>query len=347
MQAMPECSRPSSLLLAVCLAACAGAPRHAPRSSAEASVEASADSAPQAWRSPLHRDHPLVGRIFAVSTGTQIDRAALMAALAAAQVVVLGEQHDNQDHHLLQADAIAELDARRGVSAVVFEQIRLPQQAAIDALGALSPGEVDRLSATLVWKDSGWPPFAYYRPVFEASLRAGAQLRAGSLSREQTMAASQQGAAALPPALVARFGLDRPPAPAEAQALREDMQQAHCGMLPEAMLDGMVLVQRARDATLAQAILDAGPAGSVLVAGNGHARTDRGVPRYLRSAATDSVRSLAWLEVRPGQERVEEYAQAFDAQQLPFDFVWFTPVDNETDHCAELRARFHHAPAGD
>lgn len=350
-------SGPTPALLCCLLAACAGTPPTARTTApAEASTTGPAPQQPRGgWRSPLSQAHPLVGRIVHVASGRRLTQHQLLGELTRADVVILGEQHDNPDHHLLQAALIRGMDDGAGVDSVVFEQVRLGQQAALDAYLASATGTLDGLADALRWERSGWPAWTLYAPVFEASIAAGAGLRAGSLDPDTTMAIARDGADALPAALRADYGLSTPLHPARQAALRQAMRDAHCGMLPAHMLDAMVLVQRARDANLAGAVRAARAAGpapaggsagitspstAILIAGNGHARTDRGVPSYLTATPTLRVRSLGLLEVRPGQVSPADYAAGLGADPLPFDYVWFTPVASDTDHCAALRARF-------
>ena len=75
-----------------------------------------------------------------------------------------------------------------------------------------------------------------------------------------------------------------------------------------------------------------------MIAGNGHARTDQGAPTYLPDGA--SSLTVAFLEVQEGSTDLGAYAQAFGVDALPFDYVWFTPRDNDDDPCAELEQRF-------
>jgi SAM-dependent methyltransferase len=69
------------------------------------------------------------------------------------------------------------------------------------------------------------------------------------------------------------------------------MIAAHCNMLPREAAGGMVEAQRLRDARFAAAAFRAFAAGggqrAVLITGNGHARTDRGVPAYLKRVAPE------------------------------------------------------------
>src|SRR3989454_11257668 len=56
-----------------------------------------------AWESPVERAHPLVGRIWDVKAGAFISEEILVSRLAGNRFVILGERHDNPDHHALQA----------------------------------------------------------------------------------------------------------------------------------------------------------------------------------------------------------------------------------------------------
>src|SRR2546428_11848114 len=58
------------------------------------------------WESPAERAHPLVGRIWYVKAGTFIPDDTLVARLVASRFVLLGERHDNPDHHVLQAKLV-------------------------------------------------------------------------------------------------------------------------------------------------------------------------------------------------------------------------------------------------
>jgi uncharacterized iron-regulated protein len=112
------------------------------------------------------------------------------------------------------------------------------------------------------------------------------------------------------------------------------------------MLDGMVFVQRVRDATLADGLERAGTArGAVLIAGNGHVRRDRGVPSLVLRHTGVAVLAVGLLEVRNDWSHPAEYASAFGASELPFDYVVFTPRASDKDHCAEIRAK-HDADSG-
>ena len=75
---------------------------------------------------------------------------------------------------------------------------------------------------------------------------------------------------------------------------------------------------------------------AALVTGNGHARTDRGVPLYLaRQAPGLRVVALGQIEVRDGATSLADYAEN---GLLPFDYVWFSErVADRPDPCEGFR----------
>ncbi|MBI4956525.1 MAG: ChaN family lipoprotein, partial [Myxococcales bacterium] len=191
------------LLAATALAACHPTPSAlAPPSATPSAVTAPPPSAaPSAspvadggWQQPLLADHPLVGRIYRPGARVFTTRAELEAALARARYVLLGEKHDNRDHHRLQAELVTGLARVGRARAVAFEMIDVAAQPVVDELlarSATSPPDVDALAAALRWDASGWPAWSMYRPVFAAALGARARLVAANLSRTDAMAVAR------------------------------------------------------------------------------------------------------------------------------------------------------------
>jgi uncharacterized iron-regulated protein len=282
-----------------------------------------------------------VGVIWDVANRRAVGEGELVARVQAANVVLVGETHDNPDHHRLQAALLGAFAARHDAPAVVFEMLDREQQATVDASLQAHPRDVDELARAVGWASSGWPAWWMYRPLFEAAVLAHAQLLAGGVNRASAMHIARDGAGAYDPTLERAFALDTPLPPAEQAAIRDEMAESHCGLLPEAMLDAMVLVQRVRDALLAQRLRDGVGRGhgALLIAGAGHVRRDRGVPALLAHSNGAQSLSIGLLEARREVTTPEGYAQNFNVRALPFDYVWFTPRGSDVDHCAELRER--------
>jgi uncharacterized iron-regulated protein len=218
----------------------------------------------------------------------------MIAALAKADIAILGEVHDNAQHHRNQAWVIRELSP----AAVVFEMLS-PEQAKIVNT---TSDRGDALRDALDWSNSGWPSWDLYQPVF-AAITAEVVVYGMALPRESLSAAVKKGAADVFGAGGSDYGLTEP-LPASQQQAREALQQsAHCNMLPESLLPGMVEGQRLRDAAFAQKALQAfeqtgGPV--IVITGTGHARSDWGMPVALgRASPNTQVVSLGQLEESP------------------------------------------------
>lgn len=294
---------------------------------------------PPSFTEPLERSHPLVGKLWLPGEGRFASVDEVVARARAAQVVLLGETHDNPDHHTLQAWMVRRITAEGAKPLVAFEMITPDQAPALRRHLTDHPGDADGLGPALAWEKSGWPDWALYRPIAAAALAADAPLAAANLTREQVRAiAKGEATDALPPL------------PAEQVALMEnEIRGGHCGMLPEAAVTGMVRVQRSRDAVMAESLARgiAEGRGAVLIAGAGHVRTDHGVPAALALKAPGThAFALAFLEVKAGETDPAAYGALFDSARPPFDAVWFTPRAEREDQCEAFKRHMEKKKAG-
>lgn len=317
--------------LAVCALGCSAA-APAPSSPTPPSAPVLPPPQPSEWLTSLDREHPLVGKVWDVKAQAFVAPTLVVPKLAAAKVVLLGERHDNPDHHRLQGAVISELVKAGRKPTVVMEMIEVEQQPIIDAYLQNPNATAAGFGAAVAWEKTSWPPFREYQPVLEAAFAGKLPIAAGNVSQADAKALVKQGISAFPAERVAALRLDRAFPDELEQALLGELRASHCGHLPDKYLAPMALAQHARDAQLAQVLARAGAKdGAVLIAGAGHARGDRGVPYYLKLEAPDSsVMSLAFREVQSGQKE----PAAYTANEGPFDFVWFTPRASDEDPCA-------------
>lgn len=265
-----------------------------------------------------------------------MDPGELVRRLSRADYVLLGEKHDNADHHRLQAWLIEALVSSGRRPAVAFEMLDQDEQAKIDEQLKAAPTDLSGFRAAVRWDQKGWPEWELYEPVFAVALTRRLPILGANVPRATARKLVAEGTSVLQSDFVHDFGLDRPLVPEIQRRLEEEIEASHCGHVSSSMASRMVLVQRARDAAMARRLSRAPEGGSsVLIAGAFHVRRDYGVPSYLAKVdASGRVASLGLLEVRDGATDPEVYAAAGNAR--PFDYVWFTPrVDND-DPCEKF-----------
>jgi uncharacterized iron-regulated protein len=292
------------------------------------------------WVSPGGQDHPLVGKIWEPKAGRFVDEATLRTAVASADFVFLGEIHDNPDHHLLQARLLRAVTAAGRRPALAFEMLDTDQQSKVDAALATAPRDPDALGRAVDWDHSGWPEFRYYRPIFEAGLDAGLPVVAASLPRAKTKELRTKGKEALDEGLRKRLDRDEPIPKELVASMRAEMEEAHCGEMPDSWVDPLVLVQRAKDAKMAERMDTVGAErGAVLISGKGHARADRGAPAIVaKDAPGKKVLAVAFTEVETDQRDPAAYHEDEGATgPAPFDFLVFTPRTEREDQCEGMK----------
>jgi uncharacterized iron-regulated protein len=329
---MSSRARLAVALLAAAAASCSSRPKMDPRLVLQ-------PVAGRSWLSTLHRDHPLVGKIWAGRAGRFVDETALDDAMSGADLVLLGEVHDNPDHHLLQARFVRAVVATGRRPALALEMLTSDLQAEVDAARARTPREPENLEPA--WKQGGWPDFDLYRPILAAALEAGLPIVAANLPRADARTLVMKGIDAVDPALRERLASGPVLPPEAVEALRKDMKESHCGELPDSMMDPMILAQRARDATMADRLAAAARerSGGILITGKGHA-TARAVPAWLaQDAPGKKVVAVAFVEVDPDQKAPADYVDEFGKGPFPYDYAIFTPGTKREDPCAKLRAR--------
>lgn len=290
------------------------------------------------WISALGRDHPLAGRIWSPSQSLFVSAGHVRAQAAEADFVLLGEKHDNEDHHRIQAWVTGQIFAQGRRPVLAFEMITQDQTQALSDAIARRPRDAAGLGAALGWERSGWPAWRQYRPIAQAALDAGAPILPAGLARPTINAIGKEGVRALGERRVKLLALDKPMPKALTKALRREIVEAHCGMLPATMTGPMTTIMQARDAHMAGVLIEgaslAGRDGAVLIAGKGHARLDYAVPFHLRRLAPGRrILSIAMIEVAADETGPKSYAARFNAKALPYDFVWFTPYPERDPPC--------------
>lgn len=237
--------------------------------------------------------------------------AARLAALTDADLVLLGEQHDADDHQRIEREVVEQLAAAHRLAALALE---MAEQGRSTAGLPPNAGEADVRQA-LAWNDRAWP-WSRYGPAAMAAVRAGVPVIGANLPRARMREAMADAAL--------DGQLPGPALKAQQQAIRI----GHCDLLPESQITPMTRVQIARDLAMARSASEAVRPGRVvvLVAGAGHVDRALGVPRHLAPALRVQAVKLQAGETPDRSGR--------------YDAVWTTPALPPRDACADV----HPAP---
>ncbi|MFV2057917.1 MAG: ChaN family lipoprotein, partial [Thiohalomonadales bacterium] len=297
--------------------------------------------------------NPLLGKIWQVSKRRFISREELRQQVLMASLLLLGETHDNSDHHKYQAWIIKQLAVAGAKVSVAFEMINQSQGRLLKSTKFENATDLVKL---LEKTASGWEYENYYMPIFSEAISAGFPIVAANLDRDSVVQIVMQGSEKIPPELKKLLD-DSPLNKAQSDSLAKEISESHCNIINQQLIEGMTAGQRVRDAAIALALSRIDDAFiKVLIAGSGHTRLDRGVPFYLRRGyieegakqevtltvntasqrQTPRILSLSWLELEEGHPNPDYYAKRWNAEKLPFDIVWFTATADRPDPCEQF-----------
>jgi uncharacterized iron-regulated protein len=249
------------------------------------------------------------------------------ARLQGSTLALLGEVHDNAEHHRLRGVILRRACEAGWRPAVVMEQFDTDRQADIGRSRIERPLDAGYLIAS-AGAVRGWN-WADLEPQIACVLQFDLPLLAGNLPRNMAARLAREGYdAVLGAERVRELGLDAPPEPAWQAAQERAIDLGHCSVLPRAALAGMARAQFARDAVMAQLLRQHAARGAVLLAGTGHVRRDIGVPRWLATGSAPDLLAVGFVEAgdeppAPGQ----------------FDAVVIAAPAPRDDPCQAFKAR--------
>lgn len=273
---------------------------------------------PPAPIAPEGHEHAQLGQIVDLASGERISPEQLVERLARAPRVLVGEQHDNPDHHALQLWLSRELAAQRPQGSVLMEMLNPSQQAKVEQAQAQTHAGQPPADAyaALAWQP-GWG-WGLYGALVQYQLRQPYPLLSANLDRDEIMQIYQER-----PVLQGQAST----AKAVQEKLQEDIRESHCGLLPDSQIPAMLAVQQQRDRRMAER-LAAAPQPALLLAGAFHVRKDLSVPLHLADLGAGEG-NLVLILAEVGKEPAVGSA----------DYVWYTAANVPEDHCAKLRKK--------
>jgi uncharacterized iron-regulated protein len=227
----------------------------------------------------------------------------VLAQMAQRQVVLLGETHDNADHHAWQLATLGALHMLRPRMVIGFEAFPRRAQPVLDKwiAGELSEQQLlERTDWENVW---GWPADLYL-PLFRFARINRIPMRALNVDQALIKEISAKGWDAVPESH--KEGVTHPavPSPAYLEDLlevykhhpeSEDSGEDRQSLGFPHFVDSQTTWDRAMAQGLADAVRAPGNSSAPLVVGimgSGHVRFGRGVAHQLRDLGIDSIGSL-------------------------------------------------------
>ena len=198
--------------------------------SAPVKTRATADTS-QKWATRIFSDNPLVGRIWSSKDKAFIGKEQLFERLKKTPLILIGERHDNPDHHRLQARILMALNPGARVG---FEMLDHD-----DADALTKATNADSVRTLTNWDKSGWPKFEIYAPIFEAVF-SQKHIPVAVHPRRVQIRQSMMG----PTSQAHGNGTYDGPLSSDGQAaLRKDIDQSHCGHASERPINAMMVAQ--------------------------------------------------------------------------------------------------------
>lgn len=260
----------------------------------------------QTTHSPQAASHAAVtrGQIIDLQSGETLNERQLLVKLAGAQRLIVGEKHDNAEHHHIELWLLQNLQKERPQGSVLLEMLTADQQPRVNQVKAWLKEEPQvrdsRIQALLHWQ-KGWP-WEMYGCVVTDALRAPSPLLNANINRDEIMRLYK--APRLPEG-------KKSTAPAVQAALKKTIVAMHGGNIEGPQLTSMLAIQQQRDRYMAQQLLNA-PTPALLIAGGYHASRSIGVPLHMEDLSPSS---------QPVVLMLAEKGMNITADQA--DYVWF------------------------
>ncbi len=282
----------------------------------------------------LFTDHPLVGKIWDMNSRSYIDEATLFARISTADVLLLGETHDNPQHHENQQKLLKARIESGARPALVMEQLNAENQPELDQALAGSNRDDVLNSVTGLIKFADWKP---YRPLLDIAIANKLPVIAANVSSKHLQPVIWHGYSAYDADELKRLAVEEVWSESRQNYLATHMGGAHCGELRDELRVGLTRSQRLRDALMADSAVSSIGRGVIAIVGRDHARRDTGLPLYFAARAPLAhIFSIGFVEVSAEKTDPKAYEAKSATGDTPFDVIWFTPRAKRADPCANF-----------
>ncbi len=276
-------------------------------------------------------DHPLAGRIWDMKNHGYIDESMLISRANEADVLLLGEVHDNRVHHELQLKLLQKRVESGSHPALMMEQLDAASQPALDQ--ALAGDNRDDVlnSVNALIKFTDWQ---FYSPLLAVAIDYRLPVIAANVPNQFLQPVIWKGYGAFDAEELKRLDVEAVWSEKRQTYLASNMGGAHCGKLRDDLRIGLTRSQRLRDALMVDSAVSSVGRGVVGIVGSSHARRDIGLPLYFAARTPDAkLLSVGFVEVSPSNNDPREYSADSATGEEPYDVIWFTPRMKREDPC--------------
>lgn len=276
------------------------------------------------WQAPFFQDHQLVGKIWDSYKNTWLTYEQFNNELLHYDYILLGETHNNADHHKLQSEVIESL-VTEGIQPIVVMEMLSLKAWQNQPHTWHKTSELQELAGML---NTGWP-WELYTPILQSIVQHQLELFAANINSDELHQwANTQGHDKKYNLAKEFLFTDE-----NFHTLTKDIIDSHCGHGDGKFVNFMASAQMQRDRVMAASLIGK-KIPVVFIAGAGHVRNDYAVPMRLRKQFKQtSYLSIAFISVQEGVTDPLAYMQ--DVPEL-YDILYFTPSHTNQDPCEEF-----------
>lgn len=238
-------------------------------------------------------------------SGQKLTPQQLLAKLRDRPRVIVGEKHDNLQHHQIEQWLVESLPRQRTQGSVLMEMITPSQQDKVNAVkDQLKQGKSltgQQITEQTAWQ-KGWK-WELYSGVTTAALAGSYPLLSANLDRREIKKFYEH-----PLAVTGALSTQ----PSVREAIAKTIEESHGGKLEPKQAEAMLAIQQQRDRRMAESLL-AAPTPALLIVGGYHANRALGVPLHVEDIAPMTELTVVML----AEEGVK-------VDKSNADFVWYT-----------------------
>ena len=238
-------------------------------------------------------------------SGQKLTPQQLLAKLGDRPRVIVGEKHDNLQHHQIEQWLVESLPRQRTQGSVLMEMITPSQQDKVNVVkDQLKQGKTltgQQITEQTAWQ-KGWT-WELYSGVTTAALAGSYPLLSANLDRSEIKKFYEH-----PLAVTGALSTQ----PSVREAIAKTIEESHGGKLEPKQAKAMLAIQQQRDRRMAESLL-AAPTPALLIVGGYHANRALGVPLHVEDIAPMTELTVVML----AEEGVK-------VDKSNADFVWYT-----------------------